>query len=1054
MNFLTDECETINQRVMATEHDPWDWSVEEVVDYFNRFRLFSIDYRPHSSLPAAHELEKLLKSHDINGSTLLSDIDTTVLREDFRIWSFGQRSAIIYAIKLLRRKSLKYKVRSPLFLEPSPTVASPSLSGVSHPANSPGTIFTEQPLNPVSTANTDLPARQLTLNAEPQDLNSASSDSNSRVRPGETLVEDQFGRKRRRLTLPPTSRAAQGIDPGIVQNGNIVSAASHNGAANEIRRLNESDGGDTESRNDENHLGDTISGSRTNIVQTSARDFLGPKAISIDRVFYGDTKFGQPISDNPWNHMSDIQILDGIEDEFQVSSGFDSSPGHQQFVCKSLKYYFLRAEEREISVGGTQVLAIYPYPDRLVREGSRRSITIFKPTDGEFEAFRDDALLPGQLAQEDTPEISEWDRLARWQNEDSTLLPQWGDSDSEAEYSSGLIQEMEEEEQEEKEAKKQKSGPLPLERVSEIIEEEIRRIQESWKIRKLPLRESSARSTWFKAGGPRKRAYFVSSITAEVERLNARMAKLKGNILGEVWMKESEVKQQCEILEETVFELQESKFKKSIWEAPSPPLALKKPATRGKPNKKTNSQGDYLVNSDSELETANIDDFVLPDDPIEDEAQEHLSADMELENNLFAPEERASSSVTNATDQEAGSEDIDMRDPISSAPSQSQDIKEELLEDMDETADGATLQSDTISSTKKSHDAVIIELNSSCSEHEEEPCKDKGKSREKDIYYGEPEAATTEHVSSWLWSDLIERNDRKRLVMKVLLALNPRRYNDLRSHVLKLSEEEFTGGFKRAMEALRRVNEVLCEPTDINMNTMSRFVKLYVCWILCLHKYWENSASAELQDRLNDDQVKNLTNYKQFYDFINATFMQHKTPIIFSLGSPDKDFKNPLNGRGDLISISSGSESQSQSLQPSDQETDDELPILKGKKVVAESKEAKEKRERAQLRKKEQEERERVLKSQLGNMSANTDRIIVNTAKKDEHEFIYLNPHIGSRIKKHQIEGLQFMWREIVNAGLGLKRSEMQGCLLAHTMGLGKTMQAYVLSSESTYNRL
>ena len=1030
---------------MATEHDPWDWSVAEVIDYFNRFRLSSIDHRPHSSFPAAHELEKLFKSHDINGSTLLSDVDSTVLREDFQIWSFGQRSAIVYAIKLLRRKSLKYRVRSALFLEPSSTTASPSIKGVSPPVDFSGNALTKEPQNPAPIESTNLPSHQLTLNAESHDLNPDSSNHNSRVRPGETLVEDQFGRKRRRLTLPPASYSAQGLDPTITQNGNIINAGLQVDALNETGRSKEPDSKDTAYQSYETPLGSTTSEARRNRVKPPARNFLGPIAISIDSVFYGNTKIGQPIHDDLRKDTADEQILNGLEDEFQVSSDFNISPGYQHLVCKSLKYYVLRAEERQLSVNETQVLAIYPYPERLVREGSRRSVTIFKPVEGGFEAVRDDALLPGQLVQDHTPEISEWDRLAKWQNEDSTLLPQWGESDSEAEFSSGLIQEMEEEKQEEEEAKKHKSGPLSLERVADIVQDEIKKLQETWKIRKLPLRESSARSTWFKAGGSRKRAYIVSSVNAEIENLNIRMAKLKDNVLGEVWMKDSEVRQQCEILEETIFELQESRFKKSVWEAQSAPPAIKKPATRGKPRRQTGKEGDYLVNSDSEIETSNVDDFVLPDDPIEDEMQEHGSANGELANTPFTPEEDASLPGTNPSDPEADSEDVDMRDPISSGPSQSQEVKEELLQDMDdmgEMTDGAISQPETFQPVKKNHDAVIIELNSSSSEQEGEACIEDKKPRETDIYYGEPELATTEHVSSWLWSDLIERSDRKRLVMKILLALNPRRYNDLRSHVLKSSEEEFTNGFKRAMEALRRVNEILCEPANMNMTTMSRFVKLYICWILCLHKYWENSASAELQDRLNETQVKNLTDYKQFYDFIGAIFSRHKTPIIFSLGSPDKDFKNPLNGREEHITISSGSESQS--VGPSGAETDDELPILKGKKVVAESKEAKEKRERAHLRKREQEERERVLKSQLGNMSANTDQIIVNTAKEDEHDFIYLNPHIGSRIKKHQVEGLQFMWREVVNAGLGLKRSEMQGCLLAHTMGLGKTMQAYV----------
>lgn len=48
---------------------------------------------------------------------------------------------------------------------------------------------------------------------------------------------------------------------------------------------------------------------------------------------------------------------------------------------------------------------------------------------------------------------------------------------------------------------------------------------------------------------------------------------------------------------------------------------------------------------------------------------------------------------------------------------------------------------------------------------------------------------------------------------------------------------------------------------------------------------------------------------------------------------------------------------------------------------------------------------------------------------------IYLHPHIGQFVKPHQLMGIQFLWRELVEA----KKS--QGCMLAHVMGLGKTMQ-------------
>jgi SNF2 family DNA or RNA helicase len=66
-------------------------------------------------------------------------------------------------------------------------------------------------------------------------------------------------------------------------------------------------------------------------------------------------------------------------------------------------------------------------------------------------------------------------------------------------------------------------------------------------------------------------------------------------------------------------------------------------------------------------------------------------------------------------------------------------------------------------------------------------------------------------------------------------------------------------------------------------------------------------------------------------------------------------------------------------------------------------------------------------------------RIIINDAAAEGQGFIYVHPHIAGRIKKHQIEGVRFMWNQIVTLG------DMQGCLLAHTMGLGKTLQSITL---------
>jgi len=110
------------------------------------------------------------------------------------------------------------------------------------------------------------------------------------------------------------------------------------------------------------------------------------------------------------------------------------------------------------------------------------------------------------------------------------------------------------------------------------------------------------------------------------------------------------------------------------------------------------------------------------------------------------------------------------------------------------------------------------------------------------------------------------------------------------------------------------------------------------------------------------------------------------------------------------------------------------------KKKIFENAQARDLREQDRQRLLEQEERRRILQAKLArsesSVAADPKRIIINDAKLDDQGFVYVHEQISKRIKEHQIDGVKFMWSQIVTNG-----DIMQGCLLAHTMGLGKTMQ-------------
>lgn len=69
-------------------------------------------------------------------------------------------------------------------------------------------------------------------------------------------------------------------------------------------------------------------------------------------------------------------------------------------------------------------------------------------------------------------------------------------------------------------------------------------------------------------------------------------------------------------------------------------------------------------------------------------------------------------------------------------------------------------------------------------------------------------------------------------------------------------------------------------------------------------------------------------------------------------------------------------------------------------------------------------------------ISTEKRRLIINESKLESQGLVFVNEDIAAKIKDHQIEGVRFMWDQI---------TRNTGCLLAHTMGLGKTMQVITL---------
>lgn len=1032
--------------------DPFDWAVDDVVKFFCYNDHWWQTERPSFSLTNRVQFEEILRGEEIDGLSLLAHIQDDDLRTYLGLKAIGKRASILWAINKLRGESPKYIATTMpnAHLQQQPYIAAKSPTGYLN-----NTILSSRASHDVSHQTPSLPGEIPILDPRPSHSPTA-------------VVYGQAG-------LAKSGSPFQSDTPFLNSSNGNTTAATNGISNNEFTQYSNNSISRTQSDSSINepypnstvlHFTPSPPPTRSAVPvseKTKDKRRLAPTALppqidghknaffrrsklSVDEIFYGRTRLGQ--------HLHVDIDPDDLDFDFIVHN----RSGESRYVYGRMLHFLNNAKQEDVVRDSGTGLAIFPYQEELA--SGTYSAMLFHQDGRSIAAIRADSTRLSSTLHYDNQEAHEWDFLNHWSKmTDDKEIPVDGGSVTSEITSPSLRAEIEDEQKEREQRAAKRNRPLASEEVRQIIREAISKIRAEWQETKLPRKEKVAWTEWKKARSSYKRKVMLQNAISRMEELNQRLEKYIREISQDSWHKEDDLTKQCEILGVTIQEQEDLEWRMRTWRRKTEPPRVKRISLKKKARPVYDSDASEDIESFSDEEEATMSDFVIND------TFQMLSPS--LGENDIRPS-TASSKYFDVDNDQGSSSNLGTSSKVNgsntcSNPKSSYDETEQAAQKSDNFVQrqspsvvGSVHSPGEPSigiSTPMKHrpgsfrgrfnlpaDIEIVDLTGSLPST---PIKPK---RTKAIDLLRPDnvmnntnlqsSSPNDGDSDLSIGGLEERQDRMRLTKKMIKMLSQQDLDNLKSFLSqkKLSEKQVADDIARLLGYLSRGEGIEGFPPSIALLS-----KLWICWEDCTSK----ALTTDFP----------ITYYKQFltHGFSNAKIRVCLKFIKKQLGLSykGKEKENKDEAMGVEESVTPGKPPKSPKVidllptrdkrkSPGDSagsaedrgQSDEDTPRTKRKKKVAMDRAAMEKRTQARLRQQEQRSSQ-LFFDDISGSQEDRERIAINLGGDRD---IYINHHIGRSIKQHQVDGVRFLWREVVEA--------KEGCLLSHTMGLGKTMQA------------